>query len=811
MRRATGGHFLIGRVACLLLVAGAPRAFAAEQLAPDIAPIRVGQRNRNAATLLHDVVRDPAVRAQAKPVRLGVFDRAAALAFDQQRDQLPGTPLRIGENRPLPGGKIINVRNSGTWLTTTSGSRVWSLQFEVPDAQAVQVHFKSLTLPEGTQLLVTGTRGFVPDVLRGTGRMRNGGFWSTAVPGSVVYLEYQDPTRLAGNPTIVIDKITHIYRGFEDQNASNGSVANGTCEQDVMCFNTDIDARDSVARITFTDPDQLGTFVCSGALLVDNDPNTFAGYFLTANHCISTPEGAASLTAYWFYQANTCNDSVPSWASVPRSDGATLLVTSDSFAGGTDSTLLRLNNDPSDGQTFAAITTTAPPNNATVRGIHHPHGTFKRYSEGITTLQSPICSAGKRPLPTTRYIYNDWTLGQTEPGSSGSPLFDENWRVVGQLFGFCSFAGVEPGCDNQSGYNNVYGKMSIFFNQISSLILGVIPDDAFEDNDSLGQAQPITPAKHNLRLVDFDDFFSLTVSVPSVVTAGASFSTSDMDLNLQLLATDGTVLSSSATLGRFESVSSVVMPGTYIVHASKDAGWGGDYSLTITAVQKGCNPPPPPVAIVGDIDKNRFISFAPGDNTENVAYAVTLVTVHDPQPANLPQYPATDMSWLDGATRWVGAPVPYRVSLLPDVLGFASETSCNAVTMDWASYPQVHLFGPEIVPSSTYEIRAIGEGCDPALSWNFSAPLVLTTARWGDVIAPFQDTLATELTQPSVADIAAMLDAAAEIFGAESRLRTQLRTTADQLPRAPGVADITLAADAATGLAYPFGNISDCP
>ncbi len=806
MRRPARGHLFGPRLACMIIIALAPNAMATNPIAPDLAPVRAGLRNKN-ISLLNSAVRNPVVRASANPLRWNAFDMATARAQDQKSDALMGKPLRIGVTRPLPSGRTVSARLDGNWIKTPNGISVWSLQLEVPDAQAVRVHFKDLSLPEGTHLLVTADADFVPDILRGTGRNGTSSFWSAAIPGGVVYLEYQDPTGRAGPPTIVIDEITHIYRGFEDANGISGSVAAGACEQDVMCFNTDIDARDSVARITFTDPNQAGLFLCSGAMLVDNDPNTFAGYFLTANHCISTQAGATDMTAYWFYQANSCNGSIPSLASLPRSVGATLIATSDHLAGGTDSTLLRLNEDPSDGQTFASWTNAGLGTNATVMGIHHPQGSYKRYSEGTTTLQSPTCGI----LPTTRYLYNDWTIGQTEPGSSGSPLFDQNWRIVGQLFGFCAFSGVDPGCANQDLYNNVYGKMSIFFTQISATLLDVPVDDAFEDNDGIGQAQPITPATHALRLIDFDDFFSLTVSVPSLINVGASFSTSDMDLNLQLLSLDGTPLSSSTTLGRFEEVSAIVAPGTYVIHVSKDSGWGGDYSLIVSATQKGCNPPPPPLALNANVDKNRFVSFAPGDNTENVAYAVTLVTIHDPQPQNLPEYPATDMSWLNGAIRYVGAPSSYVTSQLPSVSSFVSRTSCAFVALDWTSYPQVHLYGPEIAPSSTYEIRSIGEGCDPELESNYSEALVLTTTRWGDVVPPFQDELASEITQPGVQDIIAILDAAGEVFGSVSRLRTQFRTTPDELHRPASVGEVALAVDAVTGFAYPLGNISDCP
>src|SRR5204863_3860682 len=51
------------------------------------------------------------------------------------------------------------------------------------------------------------------------------------------------------------------------------------------------------------------------------------------------------------------------------------------------------------------------------------------------------------------HVHVFWSLGVTEPGSSGSPLFDNNHRVIGQLHG-------GPSACTQSGTNlsDYYGR-----------------------------------------------------------------------------------------------------------------------------------------------------------------------------------------------------------------------------------------------------------------------------------------------------------------------------------------------------------------
>src|SRR5690606_879424 len=62
-------------------------------------------------------------------------------------------------------------------------------------------------------------------------------------------------------------------------------------------------------------------------------------------------------------------------------------------------------------------------------GIHHPSGDVKK-----------ICFDNNAPTQVTYgnascWRVVNWESGTTEPGSSGSPLFDQNQRIVGQLYG----------------------------------------------------------------------------------------------------------------------------------------------------------------------------------------------------------------------------------------------------------------------------------------------------------------------------------------------------------------------------------------
>src|SRR5690606_19914610 len=71
----------------------------------------------------------------------------------------------------------------------------------------------------------------------------------------------------------------------------------------------------------------------------------------------------------------------------------------------------------------------------TAVALHHPSTDEKSISfdfDGTTVtnyLGEDVDSS------YTHVRVSDWDVGTTEPGSSGSPLFDQNHRVIGQLHG----------------------------------------------------------------------------------------------------------------------------------------------------------------------------------------------------------------------------------------------------------------------------------------------------------------------------------------------------------------------------------------
>lgn len=86
-------------------------------------------------------------------------------------------------------------------------------------------------------------------------------------------------------------------------------------------------------------------------------------------------------------------------------------------------------------------------------GIHHPSGDVKKISFTFLPLNSTRWS---REFEGSHWMVQRWTNGTTEPGSSGSPLFDSQKRIVGQLHG------GSASCFASNGWDS-YGKIAKSF------------------------------------------------------------------------------------------------------------------------------------------------------------------------------------------------------------------------------------------------------------------------------------------------------------------------------------------------------------
>jgi len=250
--------------------------------------------------------------------------------------------------------------------------------------------------------------------------------------------------------------LTHIgygYRGFGEPVAAPES---GACNVDVVCPEGDTwqDEISAVAVISLGG----GTF-CTG-FAVNNTSNDTTPYFMTANHCGITSGNAASLVVFWNYENSTCRPVGSGSSGGPGNGSLNQFQTGAFFRSGyspSDFTLVELDSDPNPAWEVAFAGWNRGSGNASSAvGIHHPNTEEKRISfENQSTTTTSFSGTGQ-PGDSTHVRVTDWDLGTTEGGSSGSPLFDHNHRVIGQLHGGGAACG-----NNASDW---YGRFAISWN-----------------------------------------------------------------------------------------------------------------------------------------------------------------------------------------------------------------------------------------------------------------------------------------------------------------------------------------------------------
>lgn len=226
--------------------------------------------------------------------------------------------------------------------------------------------------------------------------------------------------------------------------------ASGNCNINVLCpaGNGWENERNSVALIVSGINE-----ICTGTLVMNTCGNNIP-YLLTANHCLN------SSVSNWVFQFQTwstdCNTNI-GWREDVQFNGCQLRANNEA----TDFALVELNQTPlvNSGLTYSGWTRDPNPAIATT-GIHHPSGDLMKICHDF---QSPVSvSWFGGASDHWRAIFDQ---GIVQHGSSGSALYDENHRIIGQLHGnqnnICNIGDNNCFCNIQIPSIGEYGRFDI--------------------------------------------------------------------------------------------------------------------------------------------------------------------------------------------------------------------------------------------------------------------------------------------------------------------------------------------------------------
>lgn len=385
------------------------------------------------------------------------FDVAAMIAEDDTINGKGLRPYRFGYNHSVS----LDPQNSGAWMTLPNGDRLWRLMIQSPGAFSINLGFSYYELPVDAKLFVfSADRKTVYGAFTHQNNNEEHVFATDLIPGSAIIVEYFEPSHVNSQSSFVIDRVTHAYRDVFGIINEKGFGDAGSCQFNSVCplsAGWEEQIRSSVMLVSG------GNGFCSGAL-INNTNNDGKPYVLTADHCMGG--STAGIVFRFKWESKTCPN--PPSAPTPRSvnnpggyfsyTGAILRASN----AGSDFALLEMTGIP--GNQFAANDTVYfsgwnrdnTPATASY-GIHHPSGDIKKFSiANNATISATYAGA-------SCWRVGQWTSGCTEGGSSGSPLYDQNKRIVGQLYGGPSYCGAPT-----SQMNDYYGKLATSWNGTSS-------------------------------------------------------------------------------------------------------------------------------------------------------------------------------------------------------------------------------------------------------------------------------------------------------------------------------------------------------
>jgi hypothetical protein len=447
---------------------------------------------------------------------LGVVDVDALKAEDKAESQYKDIPLRFAYGHEVN----FNSSNSGSWFVLPNGDRIWRLQVKSKGALSMNVTFSNYYLPEGAKLFIySADKEYKIGAFTAFNNKESGYLGTSPVPGDEMIIEYFEPYDAEFEAELMIETVAHAYRDIfkiaKDVKGDKGFGDSGDCNNNVVCPEAEEWEQQirSVAMITLSN----GTRICSGSLL-NNVAEDETPYFLTANHCL----GSNSST--WVFIFNYFSDICDPGGS--GNDGSTLesvsgssLLAQTNSAGGSAST------DPDEtDMALLLLSETVPESyNVFYNGwdwsgvipantvcIHHPSGDVKKitwdYDEPKITGYFDETTEGDLG-GTTHWRVDAWDDGTTEGGSSGSPLFNDDKQVIGQLHG-----GVAS-CFNN--INDYYGRLALSFQYIQEWLdpdsTGVTSINGFPDPVILG----IDPGLQTIQGIDAS-YCNVTTISPSI-------------------------------------------------------------------------------------------------------------------------------------------------------------------------------------------------------------------------------------------------------------------------------------------------------
>lgn len=454
--------------------------------------------------------------------QLPAIDINALKQEDKINDKL-AMPWRFGYQHQVDFGL-----ENGQWSDLQNGDKIWRLKITSKGALSLNLIFDEFYLPEGSELYIYDeSRNFLLGRYTSKENQESNRFGTWLIESDNLIIEYYEPSTVKELVKLHVESATHGYRNSESFKNEKALNDGGDCNLDVDCsIGIDWDPIKELNKKSVGILISGGSSFCSGAL-INNTANDGKPYFLTADHCYSNPANW-SFRFEWISPTAICASTIQSQngPTTKTISGATLRARNSN----TDFCLVEINSAiPTAWDLTWAGWDKSDVIPDYVVGIHHPRGDVMKVCRDDSGPIKAV-NAGAQTWEITT-AGDGWEMGVTEGGSSGSPLFDQSGRIIGQLYG--GGAACSGIVDN--GSFDYYGRLGISWDGASSSER--LKDWLDPSNSNVNTTESFPP----LQTYSLDA--STTVTFPAEVDCGQSTTTSAIKLR-----NNGTSNLTSATI-----------------------------------------------------------------------------------------------------------------------------------------------------------------------------------------------------------------------------------------------------------------------
>jgi lysyl endopeptidase len=428
----------------------------------------------------------------------------------------------------LPGNRIGGLRfactiftdlspeNAGLSFTTDDGTRIWKVGIRSNGAFTLNVLFSEFLLPEGASAyLYNPDRSVVLGPFTRENNPDGGEFSVAPVDGDELIVEYHEPSNAAFSGRIRITEVNHDYLGLF-RTAPRFNSINMPCQPDVSCeASLDVIKRSTCLLIINGNTFGTGTFLNNTAR--DGKP-----YLITAYHGFNNDAvNGSRIVAFLNYESPNCDKRIRGSEEFSISGSVCR-----AFSKEVDFALMEFNEKiPAEYRPWLAGWSLSTETAADLPFvcIHHPNGDTRRYCveedsvDKIDYLDDEAEPSSGIAAGNHWYI-RQWEKGHTWTGSSGSGLFDKNFRFRGGLTGGGS--GGLTGCSTytEGDYffriDRAWDQFPEYSKQLKHWLDPLTPDSVPSNTIALDGLDPyeLNPARRINNLQKTDSLEKMKVS-----------------------------------------------------------------------------------------------------------------------------------------------------------------------------------------------------------------------------------------------------------------------------------------------------------